>query len=211
MVLDEMITGFRFDLGGGQRLHAVVPDLSTFGKAMANGFALAALVGKREIMERGGLTHSHERVFLLSTTHGAETHSLAAGIATMQVYRSEPVIETLYQQGDRLRAGFEQAARRYGVQDQLVLRGRACNLVYATNGPDGLPSQEYRALFMQELIRGRVLAPSFVVSYAHSDDDIDRTIEAVEHAAEIYARALDDGVASHLVGRPVKPVFRSFN
>src|SRR5207237_284093 len=84
--------------------HAVVPDLSTFGKAMANGFALAALVGKREITERGGLTHSHERVFLLSTTHGAETHSLAAGIATMQVYRSMPVIETLYEQGDPLRA-----------------------------------------------------------------------------------------------------------
>src|SRR5205085_7064375 len=132
MILDEMITGFRWNIGGAQRVHDVVPDLSTFGKAIANGFALAALAGKREIMERGGLNHSAERVFLLSTTHGAETHSLAAGIATMQVYRSEPVIETLYQQGDRLRAGFEQAARRYGVQDQLVLRGRTCNLVYAT-------------------------------------------------------------------------------
>jgi len=163
------------------------------------------------VMERGGLKHSQERVFLLSTTHGAETHSLAAGIATMQVYRSEPVIETLYRQGERLRAGFEDATRRHGVQDYLMPLGRACNLVYATKGPDGLPSQAYRALFMQELIRGGVLAPSFVVSYSHTDDDIDRTIDAADSAAEVYARALEDGVDSHLVGPPVKPVFRMFN
>jgi glutamate-1-semialdehyde 2,1-aminomutase len=188
-----------------------VPDLSTFGKAMANGFALSALAGKRDVMDRGGLSHAGERVFLLSTTHGAETHSLAAGIATMKVYQSEPVIETLYRQGERLRVGFEDAARRHGVQDYLTVLGRACNLVYATKGPDRLPSQAYRTLFMQELIRGSVLAPSFVVSYAHTNEDIDRTIEAVERAAEIYARALEDGVDSYLVGLPVKPVFRTFN
>ena len=211
MVLDEMITGFRWDLGGAQRIHGVVPDLSTFGKAVANGFALSALAGKRDVMERGGLRHSQERVFLLSTTHGAETHSLAAGIATMRVYQSEPVIETLYRQGERLRIGFEEATRRHGVQDYLTVLGRACNLVYATRGPDRLPSQTYRTLFMQELIRGGVLAPSFVVSYAHTDDDIDRTIDAVDAAAETYARALEDGVDSYLVGPPVKPVFRTFN
>jgi len=92
-----------------------------------------------------------------------------------------------------------------------MVLGRACNLVYATKGPDGLASQAYRALFMQELLRGGVLAPSFVVSYSHTDDDIDRTIEAAERGAEVYARALEDGVDSHLVGRPVKPVFRMFN
>jgi len=211
MVLDEMITGFRFDLGGAQRIHGVVPDLSTFGKAIANGFALSALAGKREVMERGGIRHPQERVFLLSTTHGAETHSLAAGIATMEVYRREPVIETLYRQGERLRVGVEDVTRRHGVQDYITVLGRPCNLVYGTRGMDGAPSQAYRALFMQELIRGGVLAPSFVVSYAHTDDDIDRTIEAVDHASEIYARALEDGVDSYLVGSPVKPVFRAFN
>ena len=211
MVLDEMITGFRWHVGGAQQVHDVVPDLSTFGKAIANGFALAALAGKREVMERGGLTHSAERVFLLSTTHGAETHSLAAGIAAMRVYRDEPVIETLYRRGERLRAGVEQAARRHEVQDYLQVLGRPCNLVFATRGADHSPSQGFRALFMQELIRGGVLAPSFVVSYAHTDSDIDRTIDAVDHAAGIYARALADGWEQHLLGHPVKPVYRQFN
>ena len=211
MVLDEMITGFRWDVGGAQRVHGVVPDLSTFGKAIANGFALAALAGRRDVMERGGLKHSSERVFLLSTTHGAETHSLAAGIAAMRVYRDEPVVETLYRRGERLRAGAEQVIRGHGVQEHLQVLGRPCNLVFATRGPDGSPSQGFRAVFMQELIRGGVLAPSFVVSYAHSDSDIDRTIDAVGQAAGIYARALADGWEKYLLGSPVKPVYRQFN
>ena len=212
MVLDEMITGFRWDLGGAQRVHNVVPDLSTFGKAMANGFPLAALAGKREVMERGGLWHSEERVFLLSTTHGAESLSLVAGLATMQVYRDEPVIETLYQRGERLKRGVEQVTRRHGIQDYVQVLGRPCNLVFTTKGPDRLPSQPYRTLFMQQLIASGILAPSFVVSYSHSEADIDRTIEAVDLAARTYARALDDGGAlQHLEGRPVKPVFRPFN
>jgi glutamate-1-semialdehyde 2,1-aminomutase len=211
MILDEMITGFRWDVGGAQAAHGVVPDLSTFGKAIANGFALAALAGKRDIMELGGLSHSRERVFLLSTTHGAETHSLAAGVAAMRVYRAEPVIETLYRRGDRLRAGVQEVVRRHGVHEYLQILGRSCNLVFATKGPDHAPSQAFRALFMQELIRGGVLAPSFVVSYSHTDEDIDRTIEAVDHGAAVYARALDAGVENFLVGRAVKPVYRQFN
>src|SRR5512135_2401373 len=98
-ILDEMITGFRWHLGGAQKKYGVEPDLSAFGKALANGFALSALAGKREIMERGGLDHDKERVFLMSTTHGAENHALAAALATMRFYQSHPVVETLYAQG----------------------------------------------------------------------------------------------------------------
>ncbi len=77
-MLDETISGFRFHRGGAQSVYGVTPDLSCFGKAMANGFSLSALTGRREIMELGGLRHNKPRVFLLSTTHGAEYPSLAA-------------------------------------------------------------------------------------------------------------------------------------
>src|SRR5262249_936668 len=69
LIFDEMITGFRWHRGGAQKLYGVVPDLSAFGKAIANGFSVSALVGKRELMELGGIRHEKERVFLLSTTH----------------------------------------------------------------------------------------------------------------------------------------------
>jgi len=83
VTLDETISGFRFHQGGAQTLYGVTPDMSCFGKALANGFSLSALTGKREVMELGGLFHNKERVFLLSTTHGAEGPSLAAAIETM--------------------------------------------------------------------------------------------------------------------------------
>ena len=91
-ILDEMITGFRWANGGAQEYYDIEPDLSTFGKALANGFSLSALLGKQDLMERGGIYHDKQRVFLLSTTHGAETHSLAAGIATMKFYQENPVV-----------------------------------------------------------------------------------------------------------------------
>ena len=91
-----MITGFRWHNGGAQKVYGIVPDLSAFGKALANGFSVSALAGRREFMRLGGLDHhDRARVFLLSTTHGAETHALAAAIATMRVYQHECVIEHL--------------------------------------------------------------------------------------------------------------------
>lgn len=212
LVLDEMITGFRWHLGGAQALYGFEPDLSCFGKALGNGFSVSALAGKREIMELGGLRQCERpRVFLLSTTHGAETHALAAAIATMNVYRTEPVIEHLHRQGARLRAGITEAAARHGVSAQVKLVGRDCCLAFATLDEAGAPSQAFRSLLLQETIRRGVLAPSLVVSLAHGDDDIDRTIDAFDGALAVYARALADGVDRHLVGRPSEVVFRRFN
>ena len=210
-VLDEMITGFRYHLKGAQTLYGVSPDLSTFGKALGNGFAVAALVGKRHIMRRGGLDHDAERVFLLSTTHGGETHALAAAIATMQVYTDEPVIETLHARGDRLRAGVADVVAELALEHHFQLYGRSSSLVFATRDADGRPSQQFRTLFMQELLARGILAPSFVVTYSHTEEDIDRTIEATHAALEVYARALEDGVETYLRGPSVKPVYRRHN
>ncbi len=211
LILDEMITGFRWDLGGAQTVYDIEPDLSTFGKGMANGFSVSALVGKRELMELGGLYHSSDRVFLLSTTHGGETSALAACMATIDVYRREGVIDRLYEAGDRLRHGVDQAITAAGVEGHVEVVGRSCNLVFATRDPEKKPSQSFRALFMQELIAGGVIAPSFVVNFSHSDADIDRTVDVVGAALQVYRKALNGSVGDHLVGRPVKPVYRRRN
>jgi glutamate-1-semialdehyde 2,1-aminomutase len=210
-VLDEMITGFRWHLGGAQKHYGVRPDLSAFGKAMGNGFSVSALVGKKEIMELGGLGHDRERVFLLSTTHGAENHSLAAAIQTMQIYRRDNVVQHLYSQGERLRDGIGRTIRTLGLCGYFELLGRPSNLVYATRDLSKQPSQTFRTLFLQETIRRGLLMPSMVVSFSHADADIERTIDAVGEALCIYRKALEDGTEKYLIGRPVKPVFRRFN
>jgi len=212
LILDEMITGFRWHNGGAQKVYSVVPDLTTFGKALANGFSVSCLAGQREFMRLGGLDHTDRpRVFLLSTTHGAETHALAAAIATMQVYQQEPVIEHLYRQGTRLKSQVEQAIGRHGLNAFIKITGRPCCLLFATLDQDGNSSQEFRTLFLQETIRRGVIIPSLVVSYSHSDEDIDDTVEAIDGALEIYRRALDDGVGKYLVGRPSQSVYSRFN
>jgi glutamate-1-semialdehyde 2,1-aminomutase len=210
-ILDEMITGFRMHNGGAQKLYDITPDLSCFGKALGNGFAVSALVGKRELMDLGGLFHEKERVFLLSTTHGAETHALAAAIAVMEVYQNEPVVERLYEQGEKLKRGANEVIARHGLSDYVQVLGRPCNLVYATLDQQKRPSQFFRALFMQEIIKRGVLGPSFVISYSHSDEDVDKTIQAVEGALYVYARALEDGVDDYLTGGPTNVVYRTYN
>ncbi|MEV7237453.1 glutamate-1-semialdehyde 2,1-aminomutase [Streptomyces sp. NPDC051020] len=209
LIFDEMITGLRWSEAGAQGLYGVVPDLSTFGKALGNGFAISALAGRRDLMERGGLRHSGDRVFLLSTTHGAETHSLAAAMAVLTTYVEEGVTARLHTLGERLAAGVRDAAAGMGVGDHIVVQGRASNLVFATLDENRQPSQQYRTLFLRRLLAGGVLAPSFVVSSALSDADIDHTVDVVAQACAVYRKALDAADPTPwLAGRPVKPVFR---
>ncbi|MFF2073164.1 glutamate-1-semialdehyde 2,1-aminomutase [Kitasatospora sp. NPDC058162] len=209
LVFDEMITGLRWSAAGAQGLYGVAPDLSTFGKALGNGFAVSALAGRRDLMELGGLRHPGDRVFLLSTTHGAETHSLAAAMAVQTTYVEEGITARLHALGEQLAAGVREAAAAAGVADHVLVRGRASNLVFATLDELGQPSQEYRTLFLRRLLAGGVLAPSFVVSSALDDADIAHTVHAVAEACTVYRKALDAGDPTHwLGGRPVKPVFR---
>lgn len=212
LVFDEMITGFRWDSGGAQTFYGVTPDLSCFGKALGNGFSVSALAGRRELMRLGGLDQcDRPRVFLLSTTHGAETHALAAAIATMKVYAQEDVTGHLARIGALLGERLRETIRRRGLEDFVRIVGLPQCLAYETLDDAGERSQAFRSLFLQETIRRGVLAPSLVVSYSHGEREVEETVAAVDGALEIYARALSEGVERHLVGRPSQIVYRRFN
>jgi len=210
-ILDEMITGFRWSNGGAQETYGIVPDMSTFGKALANGFSLSALAGKKYLLEASGIYHNQQRVFALSTTHGAETHAMAAAMATMRYYQNHPVVEVLQQQGQRLATGIEQVISEQDVAGHVSVMGRPCNLVFATKDAQGEPSQGFRCLLMQELIQRGVLGPSLVISYSHSDADVDHTIEAFRGALQTYRKALSEGYRKFLVGHESQSVYRNFN
>jgi glutamate-1-semialdehyde 2,1-aminomutase len=210
-ILDEMITGFRWHLNGGQKYYNITPDLSTFGKAMANGFPVSALVGKKEIMELGGSNHSGEKVFLLSLTHGGETASLAAARETIRVYREHDVIRHLWDAGCSLARELNKTVAELKLDEYFVLRGKPCCMVYGTKDNDGKPSQPFRTLFIQETIKRGLLMPSLIVSYAHSQQDIEKTVEGVSEALYVYRKALDEGIDKYLKSRSVKPAIRKFN
>ncbi|WP_194837297.1 glutamate-1-semialdehyde 2,1-aminomutase [Nocardia sp. XZ_19_369] len=209
LVFDEMITGFRWSAGGAQQVYGVRPDLSCWGKAMGNGFPISALAGKREFMELGGLRTDRDRVFLLSTTHGPETASLAAFRAVVRAYASTDPVARMERAGRRLAEAVNAIAADLGIADYLRVAGRPSCLIYLTLNSKGAPSQAFRTLFLQELLMRGVLGQSFVTSAAHTDDDIDVTVEACREAAVVYRRALEQGsVTGFLQGRPVAPAIR---
>jgi hypothetical protein len=112
-----LAVALRFEAEG--REIGVVPHLSTFGKAMGNGFAISALAGKRAIMRLGGLDHHQPRVLLLSTTHVAETHALPASLEILRIYRERNVVEVFCKQGEGLRALVNQSIAGDCVPSQV--------------------------------------------------------------------------------------------
>lgn len=211
-VLDEMITGFRWHMKGAQHVYQVSPDLCTFGKAMANGFSVAAVAGRRDIMELGAINKpGSERLFLLSTTHGAEMSGLAAFLATVDFLESNPVIAHLWNYGAELIRTFNAASEAHGLLSHIRAGGPAANPYYATLKTTGEPWYELRTLFAQEMIKQGVLMPWLAFSYRHQSVELALTRRALDQAFHTCALALKEGMDKHLVGSTIKPVFRQFN
>jgi glutamate-1-semialdehyde 2,1-aminomutase len=208
LVLDEIITGFRWHERGAQYLYSIEPDLCTFGKGIANGLPLSALAGRRDVMRLGGHVDDADRVFLLSLTAGGQPWALAAMLAVIDTFEQEGIAGQLHSIGADLRAGVQDAVAAAGLGDYFQLRGRDCNLVYVARDADGQPSQEFRTLVLQEFLEYGILAPSFVVNAAHDPKAISQVVDAVTELMPVYRRALDDGVATVLRGRPVRPAIR---
>lgn len=210
-ILDEMITGYRWHLNGAQAYYDIEPDLCTFGKGMANGFSVAALLGKKEIMELGSIYGEHDRVFLISTTHGAENHSLAASIKTIEEYQEKNIIDHMWKQGRKLIDGINNAKKEIGIQEYIEVLGLPCSPNILYKGENKEISGEFRTLFLQETIKRGVLMPYIALSYAHSDKDIDDTLNIIRDSMVVYKKALENGIEHYLIGQAVKPVFRSKN
>ena len=211
-VLDEMITGFRWHIRGAQYLYGVRPDLCTFGKAMANGFSVSCVAGRREIMELGSIEfEGRERVFLLSTTHGAEMSGLGAFIATIGFMQRHDVVGHLWNYGRKLLEMLQRQAKAHGIEQSFRVGGAACSPYYLTLDPAGANSLELRTLFLQEMVRHGVLMPWIALSYRHDERELALTEHAVEQTFGVYRRALEDGVGRYLEGPVIKPVFRRFN
>ncbi len=212
LVFDEVVTGFRLHPSGAQALFGVTPDLTCLGKAMGNGFAISALVGRRDVLEQGGLDHAGRRVFLLSTTHGAELHTLAAARKTVSTVVEERVCDHVTAIGGRLRRGLRELLEAADLGRSVATSDLDASpaLLFSDAGP--ATAAELRTLFLQEMVRAGILIPWIAPSFSHTVADVDRTLEAASAAFEAVRRAAEKGSVEGLLdGPPVKPVFRAFN
>lgn len=208
LIFDEVVSGFRFHPKGAQFLYGVTPDLSTFGKAMANGYSISALVGKKEIMQLGGLEHDKERVFLLSTTYGGETHHLRAAQKTIEIlnHNNYEVTQHIWNTGKRIKDGFNAIAHSLELTEYAKVLGLDCRPYFY------FKDNYMRTLFQQEMIKQGVLMQGIIPSFSHQESEIVQTLEAFGHSLKVLQYAIENHkIEKLLIGTPVKPVFRKYN
>jgi glutamate-1-semialdehyde 2,1-aminomutase len=203
LIFDETITGFRFSNGGAQEYFGVIPDLATFGKGLANGYPLSAVAGRADIMRL------MEEVFF-SFTFGGETLSLAAALATMKKLNSYPVIETMKNQGQKVKVGVLELIGRFQIKDIISISGNPAWSFLIFNDVDNCNQWEIKTLFLQEVFaRGILSYGTHNMSYSHSDSDIDRLLDVYGEVFSIVRDSLEnDCLRSKLKCNPLKPLFK---
>jgi glutamate-1-semialdehyde aminotransferase len=200
-ILDEIVTGYRYSIGGAGKLYGVKPDLACFGKGMANGFPISALVGSAEIMRE------LEEVFF-SMTYSGDTVGLAAAKATITELLNKPVIPYIWETGERLHRGMNELAATIGLNFTMTGNPpRGGILIKNERGEEDLL---LKSIFLQETVkRGILFGGPVFICYSHTSDDIEATLKASGEAMEVLKRAIDSGdPASYLEGEPIGVVFR---
>ncbi len=211
-IADEMITGFKTAFPGSMTKFDVLPDLATWGKGIANGFSLCALTGKKEIMELGGIRKvGEEKVFLISTTHGGETHAIRACIATLEEFQNQDVVRHNQRLGASLIRSIGEVIERNGMQDYLEVNRLSWLPTFNFRNDKKELDLGMKTLFMQEMIkRGFLFIGQVSPCFSMNEEDIQSFCSAYEDSISLYQAALQDGYKKHLVGDPIKPVFRKY-
>ena len=203
LIFDETITGFRFANGGAQELFGVTPDLATYGKGLANGYPLSAVVGRAEIMKL------MEEIFF-SFTLGGEALSLAAAKATLDKLRREPVLATIDARGRTVVEGMAAIIAENGLGDFLSVAGRPCWSFFVIKDTPDYSSYEIKTLFLQEILaRGILTLGTHNMSYAHSEEDVDRLLAAYREVIPILGEAVRHRALKQLLKcEPLQPLFK---
>ena len=214
VIFDEVVSGFRVGLSGYQGLEGVVPDLSAFGKAIANGYPLSVLGGKAELMELGGIRHERNRTFLMSSTYGPERASIGAALATLDLMEKKPPFgrNRLIMEG--LMGAILENVRELGLEQRVSISGLAISPNITFLGSQGASSLVLKTAFMQEMLENGILTGNhlFSVAACHRRRELATTILAISRSlAHIRSRlneldSMDEGSEGI-----VRPVFRQKN
>jgi glutamate-1-semialdehyde 2,1-aminomutase len=196
VIFDEMLSGFRVAMAGMQELWGVNPDLSCFGKSIANGLPLAVLCGKGEYIRRLPETY-------YGMTFEGESVSIAAAHATLSELIEENVVTGLYKKGQRLRAAYQRLAKHYAVSTSIV--GFEPCMHMAFESQVGIPQRELLWLMIQELVRNRIFTfGAFILCYSHSNWDLRRLERALDRSMAVLRRAIDRGTTKGLLDERVR-------
>jgi glutamate-1-semialdehyde aminotransferase len=203
LIYDEICTGFHFGLGGAQKLFGVTPDLAAFGKAMGNGFPIACVVGRRDVMK------VYEEIFF-SFTFGGEVASIAATLKVLDILEHTDVLTRLAAHGKRIQDGFNTLATLAGLSKRFACVGRPNWSLVKAMDPAGNDGTVEKSLFQQESVkRGILRLATHNMTSAHTEADIEKTLKVYAEVFKVLSVWLADPDPSRfLEGPAVQPVFR---
>ncbi len=204
LVFDEVVSGFRVALGGAQEFYGVTPDLSAFGKGMANGLPLSAAVGPRDVLRM-----VEENVFV-SSTFGGEALSLAGALKTIEILSRPGSFPAVKKQAGRFREVLVRLAGTGTLHAAVQVVGEAshCGVVFSSGGK--VSAQELFSVYQQALLRKGVLSVGINnFCLAHTDRDIDLHLEAAQEALRLVEQCIRKDSAEGLVSLPlIDPIFK---
>jgi glutamate-1-semialdehyde 2,1-aminomutase len=201
-VFDETITGFRFANGGAQEYFGITPDLACFGKGLANGYPLSAVVGKKDIMMR------MEDIFF-SGTFGGETVSLAAANAVLNKLKKEPVIPHLWSLGKHLHDGLDNLIDEYGFNKIFNVSGCSVWSFFNIKDTSFASAYELKTLLLQEMFEQEILNLGVHnISYAHTKNMVQKLINGYEVFFTKVQECRRNGIDSLLKCKSLEPLFK---
>lgn len=201
-ILDEVVTGFRYHEGGAQALYHVTPDLACIGKGMANGYPLAAVCGRRDLMH-----HFEDGEVFLSTTNGGEAVSLAAAKATLQQVAGGHVVPTIHEVGTKIGNALERVFALFNLPVELW--GTPARMVLKWLPAGDIPLAALKTLWLQETVTRGILfgVPIFPTVAMHTPltgDMVTNRIETVAGlACATIRQAIDEGDVTPYLRCPV--------
>lgn len=209
-IVDEMITGLKTGFPGSISKYGIEPDMATWGKGIANGFSFCALTGKKDVMDLGGIKNKgDEKVFLISTTHGGETHAMAAAIATLNEFKKYNIVDHINTYGEKIIEICQHLIDKNGLSQYIQVISSTWMPAFGFKNTKGEACSGLRTLVMQEMIkRGVMFQGVFIICYSHTEDDLFYFCKAFGEVMEIYKLALQEGYEKYLVGDKAEAVFR---
>lgn len=204
LIFDEVVSGFRYALGGASELYGVVPDMAAFGKGMGNGLPISAVAGKKEIMEQ-----IEEGIFV-STTFGGEALSMAGSIAALKILEKPGAYDYIWKLGTMLKEGLENLIKKYELEEVILVSGLPphCGVEFEDVG--SLDYLDINSIYSQAMIHNGIITVGINnINLSHTEKEINAYLDAAEKAMVDIKKAIEqNSTEGILIGKKVNPVFK---
>ncbi len=204
LIFDEVVSGFRYALGGASEYYGIVPDMAAFGKGMGNGLPISAVAGKKEIMKQ-----IEEGIFV-STTFGGEALSMAGSLAALEILEKPGVYEHIWNLGTILKEGLEKLIDKYELNDVILVSGLPphCGVEFEDVG--SLDYLDINSIYSQAMIHNGIITVGINnINLSHTEEEINAYLKAAEEGMINIKKAIEqDSIEGILIGKKVDPVFK---